>query len=68
VPGVSGYYDDKLAAERLRRVYELVPYDNVRLVQADAARLGCRDNVFNVVVVSMEINKGRVSMDPQPSP
>ena len=113
MPGVSGYYDGKLAAARLRRVYdlasprvrqyleaeleyvlnrlepgdvalelgcgygrvlgplaararlavgvdtsfaslalareELAPYDKVRLVQADAARLGCRDNVFDVV-------------------
>ena len=110
---MSGYYYDKLAAEKLRRVYEvasprvrrylaaefeyvrgrlepgdvalelgcgygrvlgplservrlavgvdtsfaslalareeLVPYENVRLVDADAARLGCRDNVFDVV-------------------
>ncbi|HUU57729.1 MAG TPA: class I SAM-dependent methyltransferase [bacterium] len=110
---MAGYYDDKLAAARLRRVYEvasprvrrylaaeleyargrlgpgdvalelgcgygralsalarkarlavgvdtsfaslalardeLASHDNVRLLQADAARLGCRDNVFDVV-------------------
>ncbi len=110
---MSGYYDDKLAAERLRRVYELasprvrqyldaeleyvlsrlspgdvvlelgcgygralaalaargclavgvdtsfaslalardelVPYDNVRLVQADAVNLGIRDGAVDVV-------------------
>jgi SAM-dependent methyltransferase len=114
VPDVSGYYDDELAAERLRRVYELAaprvrryleaeleyvrgrlgPGDvalelgcgygrvlgslaekcrlaigvdtsfaslalardylstraNVSLVNTDAVRLGCRDNVFDVVV------------------
>jgi 2-polyprenyl-6-hydroxyphenyl methylase/3-demethylubiquinone-9 3-methyltransferase len=110
---VSGYYDDKLAAARLRRAYEIASprvrrylaaeleyvlsrlgpgdvalelgcgygrvlgplaararlavgvdtsfaslalareelalYENVRLTNADAARLGCRDNVFDVV-------------------
>jgi ubiquinone/menaquinone biosynthesis C-methylase UbiE len=110
---VSGYYDDKLAAERLRRCYELASprvrrylaaeleyvlgrlepgdvalelgcgygrilgplaervslavgvdtsfaslalareelalYENVRLINADAARLGGRDNLFDVV-------------------
>ena len=110
---MSGYYDDKLAAEKLRRVYELASprvrqyleaeveyvlsrlepgdvalemgcgygrvlgplaararlavgvdtsfaslalareelalYENVRLINADAARLGCRDNAVDVV-------------------
>jgi len=54
VPGVSGYYDDKLAAARLRRVYELasptvrqyldaeVEYVRGRLEPGDVAlELGC---------------------------
>ena len=32
---MSGYYDDKLAAERLRRCYELAPPRVVRYLEAE---------------------------------